>query len=448
MSLTGASSIFSGSSRYSNDFQQIVDRAVAIASLPKAQMENTRSEMSARSSALDSVQSKFGALRAALQNLESAREGYSTTTSNGAVASANVTGGAIAGIYQIEVLDLGSYTSSMSKDGLEQVADPRKESISSAASFTLTVDGEEFEITPAGTSLVELAEAINSSKAEVEATVVNIGTASAPDYRLSLRSTALGGVEIQLNDGTADLLDTTITGTPARYRVNGQPPAGISSNSRSVAVAPGLTVTLLKEGRTDISVSHNLASVTNAFSALASAFNAAVEELDKHRGEGAGALQGTSLVQTLAHSLRNIANYDSGAGEASSLSSLGVVFDKQGKLSLDLPTFSAATADRWEALAGFLGTSSTDGFLKHATALMDGLEGGGESILDTAIGSVKEEMARQNTRITEEQERIDQLEQNLLARMAAADAMIASLEQQVRYMTRLFESMQSLRESR
>jgi len=345
------------------------------------------------------------------------------------------------------VVDLGSYTSSMSKDILPQVADPFEETISTASTFTLTVDGEEYDIVPAGATLAELAEAINLSEAAVEATIVNIGPSSAPDYRLSLRSTALGAVAIQLNDESADLLDTISSGTLAEYKVNGQPAVAITSDSRSVTISPGLTVTMLKTGSADITVSHTAAALSTALNSLASAYNAAVDELDQHRGEDAGALEGSSLLYTLSHALRELTSYDSGASGISSLTSLGLEFDDQGKLSLDMTVFSAASSGQFDELAEFLGTSSTDGFLKSAADLMDGLEDSTDGIIKTTISSLQAEMTLQDARIAEEQERIDQLQENLVARMAAADAMIASLEQQVRYMTGLFAAMRSIRDN-
>ena len=50
-------------------------------------------------------------------------------------------------------------------------------------------------------------------------------------------------------------------------------------------------------------------------------------------------------------------------------------------------------------------------------------------------------ITNQNRRIANEQDRIDILQNSLIARMAAADALIASLEQQVTYFNSLFESM-------
>ncbi len=63
---------------------------------------------------------------------------------------------------------------------------------------------------PPTNSLNALAQAINTSGAGVSATVINLGSPSAPSYTLSLQSTALGNIPIQLNDGTQDLLTTSL----------------------------------------------------------------------------------------------------------------------------------------------------------------------------------------------------------------------------------------------
>ncbi|HSW50843.1 MAG TPA: flagellar filament capping protein FliD [Bryobacteraceae bacterium] len=446
MSSSSTNSIFSGASRYAGDFQQSISRAVAIASLPKAQMENAKSTLSSQSTALSAVNAKFAALQSALAGVASTLETYNSSSSDATVASAGVSSGALEGTYEIEVVDIGSYTSSMSKDGLAAVTNPSTQNISAASTFTLTVAGEEFEITPKGQTLSELASAINASGAAVEATIVNMGPTSAPDYRLSLRGTDLGEVSIQLNDGSGDLLDTLSTGSLASYRVNGQPAGPITSDSRTVSVAPGLSLTMLKAGSTEVRVSHSVASVSSALSNLASAYNAAVDELDKHRGTDAGALEGFSLLRTLSDSLRLLSGYETGGGGLGSLTSLGLIFSDDGKLSLDTSVFSSATDGQFEALSEFLGSASTGGFLKHASDLMDGLKNSTDGIITSELDSLQAQMKWQDARIAEEQDRIDQIEENLIARMAAADSMIAALEQQVRYMTGLFEAMRGLRE--
>ena len=75
---------------------------------------------------------------------------------------------------------------------------------------------------------------------------------------------------------------------------------------------------------------------------------------------------------------------------------------------------------------------------------MDGLQDSTSGAITTAIDGIKTETTGQNDRIAAEQERIDQLQQNLIAQMAAADSAIAILEQQATYMNGLFEAMRNI----
>jgi flagellar hook-associated protein 2 len=431
------STIFSGSSRYSSDFQSIITRAVSIASLPKAQMENTLSALQSQQSALKSIDSKFEALQTAISSLASATAATNSSVSNASVAKATVSAGAMEGTYRVEVQDLGAYSLSLSADGLATVSDPQQQNVSASSSFTLTVDGVEYQITPESATLASLAAAVNASGAPVEATIVNVGSSSSPDYRLSLRSTALGAVPMQLNDGEADLLDSMSAGRKASYTLNGK--TG-ETDSRTVTVGPGLELLLKAEGSTEITVSTSTSAISSALSSLATAYNAALSELDSHRGEDAGALKGSSLVYSLAAALRELAGYAAGSGDIDSLNGVGLTFQSDGKLSFDASTFEAAAANR-SALAEFLGSASSGGFLKYATDLLDGLENDSSGLITENLSSLSTQISEQDSRIDAEQERVDALEEQLIARMAAADAAIAEMEQKVNYINGLFESM-------
>jgi flagellar hook-associated protein 2 len=440
--MSASGSIFSGSSRYSTDFQQIINRSVAIASLPMVQMQTQKIALGDQSKALTAMDAKFTSLQSVITGLGSATASYNSLVSDTTIASASAGSGAFQGVYSLEVVALGSYTSAMSADALPVVTDPSATSISSSANFTLTVDGTEYDIAPAANTLTDLAKAINASGAGVEAMIVNLGTSAMPDYRLSVASAKLGAVSVGVNDGSADLLGTPSTGAPATYRVNGRPALAIESDSRSVTIAPGLTVTLLKAGTTEITVSHNTAGMAGALSNIASAYNAAVDEIDKYHGEGSsGALRGSSMLYVLSQSLRDLAGYSSGSGAISSLSSLGFGFDDKGKLSMDMTAFNAAASGQFQALSDFLGSSSTNGFLKYAGDLMAGLEDSTKGVIKTAVSDLQTQLTQQDNHIAEQQARIDALQKNLEARMAASDALIASMEQQVKFMNALMEAM-------
>ncbi|MCX6621837.1 MAG: hypothetical protein NTY38_12330 [Acidobacteria bacterium] len=93
-----SSTAFTGSSRYSTDFSQVIDRAVAIASLPMKQMQNEENKMNGQSTALTGLQAKFTSLQTAIDKLSSAggASSFQANSSNAAVATAQVTSTALA----------------------------------------------------------------------------------------------------------------------------------------------------------------------------------------------------------------------------------------------------------------------------------------------------------------------------------------------------------------
>ena len=444
--MSDSSTIFSGTSRYASDFQSLISRAVSIASLPLVQMTTQKTALQAESTALSALDTKFSSLESAITSLETATGGSSfvASVSDETIVSATVSTGALEGIYSIEVTSLGSYTNTMSKDGLTTVTDPSTQNIYSASSFTLTINGTPSTITPAANTLNDLVEAINDADLEVRASIVNIGSTDSPDYRLSIQSTNLAGDTIQLADGATSLMDTLSTGANATYKVNGRSTA-VSSDSRTITLAPGLSVQLLAASETGvattITVSRSTSAISNALLAFVTAYNAAVDELDNHRGNSGGALAGQSIVYTLSQALRDVAQYSGDSGAITSLTELGLTFDDEGKLSLDTSTFSSAAAGDMNAVLEFLGSTTESGFLKSATDLLDSLEDTTDGLIKTAISSLEDAIAAQDDRIDAEQDRVDRVQDNLLAQMAAADALIAALEQQASYITDLFESM-------
>ena len=64
-----ASNIFTGASRYSTDFQSVIDRSVNIASLPLLQMQQNKVKISDESAALKSLDGKLASLDTTLTNL-------------------------------------------------------------------------------------------------------------------------------------------------------------------------------------------------------------------------------------------------------------------------------------------------------------------------------------------------------------------------------------------
>jgi flagellar hook-associated protein 2 len=434
-----SSPTFTGSSTFSSSFQQVLTRAVQLASLPMQQMQNHVNDLTNQQTALTQLESTFQSLDTALQNIGAASGGSSSASVNDpSSVSAATTSSALPGTYSIQVDSLGSYTTALSQAGSTPVTDPTTQNIGSASSFTLTVNGANTTITPADSSLEGLAAAINSASAGVQATIVNLGSNASPDYRLVVTGNSLGSDTIQLSEGSTNLLNTISTGAQATYKVNGSS-TELQSNSRQVTLAPGLTVTMLDTSSQPdtITVSTDYSSLQSALSSFATAYNSAVNAVQGQIGQNAGALSGQSIVYTLNGVLQSIAQYSSGSGAVTSLDDLGLSVDKTGQMSFDASTFGAQSA---AAISQFLGSASSSGFMNAATNSMASVDNTNSGSIETEYAALQNQIDGQNDLISQEQSRITDMETNLQNELTQADAAIATLQSQKTYYTDLFQA--------
>jgi flagellar hook-associated protein 2 len=431
-----------GASTFATDLQNSVNRAVAIAALPIQQMTSEQQQIQAKSSELSTISSLFATLQQDVQSFPSGTgsSGLAASVSDQSVLQASLTGSSLQGSYTIQVLNPGSPSTALSNAGSTAVTDPTTQNISSSTSFTLTVGSTNYTITPASQNLNALASGINSSGAGVQATVVNLGSPTSPDYRLALQSTTLGNIAMGLSDGTTtNFLTSTSTGASASYTVNGQPSGGISSNTDTVTIAPGLNVTLETAGTTTVTVAANTSALSNALNAFVSDYNSVFAELQKQFGQNAGPLAGDSTVLMMENSLRQLVNYSGGSGSINSLAQLGVQFTQQGTLSIDPTALSGLSSQQISDAFSFLGDPNSGGYLQSAANTLTGL-------LDPTTGLITNEAENLQTQNTQEaqaisaaQDRVNQLNTTLTAQMAAADALIATLQNQTQFVDGLFQ---------
>jgi len=442
---------FNGSSTYASDIQQSINHAMTVASIPLTQLGNNITALQGQQTELSTLQGDFTSIQTAIQSLSSASTGsLAGTVSNSDVAAVSVDSSAAigSGTYTLNVLSPGAQTLTLSDAGAK-VTDPGSTSISSSGSFTLSVNGTNTTITPTANTLTSLAQAINSANAGVSAVIVNIGSSSSPDYRLSLQSTELGADTIQLNDGSQPLLETLSAGSDATYQVDGQPapPAEpLSSTSSTITVAPGVTAQILQAGLTTITVAPDSSSAENALSAFATAYNQAVTDLTANHGTGGGALTGQPIVFQLQQSLENILQYSGGSGSVQSLTALGLTFSSSGQLTFDPSTFESAQASNPLGVASFLGSASGagSGFLGAATNALNGLEEIGTGLFATTNSSYQSQITADNLEVSDTETRITNMQNTLVEQMSKADAAISTLESQVSELTNLFADNNAL----
>ena len=435
-------STFTGSSAFSSDLQTALSKALSFASLPMQQLQNEQGTITSQQAELQTLGSQFQSLQSALDalNTSAGLSSYAASVSNQSVATADISSGISSGSYAINVVNIGSQTTTMSANGLTVVTDPSSGNIDQSSNYTLTVNSQTYQISNSGNTLDSLAQAINASNANVQATVVNVGNATSPDYRLSIQSSEYAPDSIQLSDGTQSLLSTLTTGSYVEYQVNGQPATPIESTSRNVTISPGLSLNLVAAGSANITVTQNATGAANALSSFAAAYNTVVDELVKSRGQNGGALAGESIVYDLQNSLNTLASYTGSSGSLSSLSDLGLTFDQNGHLQFDQSVFNQlGTTD----VLNFLGSESSGGFLQSAENILTAVTDPTTGLLTQSTQSMANEISSLGNQIQADQDKVNLLQQSLTAQMSQADATISSLEQQVSYFTDLFSTMRA-----
>jgi flagellar hook-associated protein 2 len=434
---SSSNAIFTGSSTYSSDFQNIITRAVSIASLPITQLTNEKTTLSNQSTELGTLGSKFSALQSALQGIDQAlTTSYGVTSSAPAVVSASVSAGAVESNYSILVSDAGSYSTMMT--GTWDTG------AGTAQTYQLWVGNNEYDVTASDNSPASLASAINTGFGDkVHATVVNVGSNSAPDYRVSLQSANLTSDSLDLRSGSTSLAAVQNAGHAAQYEVDNSGTT-VSSDTRTVNIATGVTLTVADKSETpvNITVSRSTSGLGSALSSFASAYNAAVAELGAQHGSSAGPLQGDSIVQQLSSLLSGIAT-SAGSGDISGLSAVGLDLGSDGQLTFNASELAATSSSDPNGLAAFLGSVSGGGFLKTANDTLTSVQDSSTGLLATAQTDLQSQITSLSDTIDTKQTQVDNLQTQLQQQMSAADAAIASMQQQYTYMSNMFQAMQT-----
>ncbi len=436
---------FSGVSKYASSLQSVLQRAEAIAALPLNSLNNGLNDLNAKQAAVQGLDTSFLGLQQSISSLGNTLNTgiLNSSISDAGIVSASIGAGAVAGSYLIEVTSLGAYSTALSSAGSTVVSNPSSQGISAETSLTLSVGGTNTTITPASTSLSDLVNAINTqASGQVQATAVNVGSTSAPDYRLSLRAVKLGTNAIDISDSGGSLISSSTSGSLASYKLNGLS-TPITSDSRTITLSPGVTSTLLSQSptgqATTIGVVNNPSAVSAALNRFVNAYNSSVDALAQYHGQGAGALQGDSLVQALEGITQKLGTYTNGA-PANSLAAFGVALDKTGHLSIDSTAFSNSAGANFANLLSTLGSSTKGGFLKTATDLLASVEDPTTGFVKGEETSIAKAITSQQSKIANQAASLSTLQTSLTARIAKADATLANLESQITYITGLFAS--------
>jgi flagellar hook-associated protein 2 len=435
--------IFTGTSAYSQDFQNLIERAVAIATLPITLLNNQETALTNQSNELNTIDTKFTALQNALQGITDSMSGssFSTTVSDPNSVSVSLSDGALEGVYSINITKAGSYATSLSTAAWDATPDPSGD----PSTYSLIVGGQSYSFTPADNSAATVASTINSQYGNMlHATAVNVSTSDSPIYKISLQSTSLGEDTLDIQNSLGASLQTPQQpGEKAEYEIDNSG-VSVESTSRSVAIANGVNLTILKasSGPVDVTVTPSTSALGTALSTFADAYNATVDELGKQRGQTAGPLEGQAIVNTLSQVLSSISTYGSGSS-ISTLEGVGLKLDTAGHLNYQSNTLLLASFSNSAGIASFLGSATGGGFLKNAADALKNVETQKTGLLKVAETDMQTQISNLAATIMTKQNKVSDMQLQLQNQMAQADAAIASMEQQYSYLSSMFSAMQT-----
>ncbi len=440
MSLTPL--VFSGISKYSSDFQTILDRTVKIASLPITALQNQQKDLVERKAVASGLQGAVSALGASLKSLSQigdrrAVTGTSTNASKVAVRSVTASS---TGSYQLT--NVTSIASAAAETSVISYADSSSTAVSSTGELELKVGSNTFSVslTPAQNHLAGLRDKINGLGAGVTASILTTGTGN----YLSISANTTGATTLTLKDdptgAATNVLTSANQGSNAEFELNGVP---VSQKTNLVnSVVPGLSFEILGTTDTNEKVTLTLASdrsqLSTALSSLTDSYNSLVSQVDAQIGEGAGLLSGSSLVRELQAVLREVTGF-TGTGDVKSLSQLGIGFDSTNKLTFDASTFAGLTDAQVRSGFDLVGNSTTG--LGSLYSKVSGIADPVTGLIQSEINQYDATTTDLNERVSALNDRVTVLQSGLAQRLQAADALLAQLDSQQSVLTASIDSL-------
>ncbi|CAH1073800.1 flagellar filament capping protein FliD [Candidatus Nitrotoga sp. 1052] len=391
-----ATAATSATSSTNLDVNSIVSQLMTVERQPINKLNVKEAGYQTRLSAYGSIKGAVAGFQTAMQSLSSASKftNLDAIPSDDTILSATASSIAVAGTYSLEVTSLaqaqklvatGQASSSAAiGDGTATTVtfdfgtinggtlDPVTQKYTGVTSFGSNGNGtKSITIDSSNNSLQGIRDAINAAKMGVTATIINDG-GSAP-YRLALSSDSNGvsnslKISVSGDASVSNLLahdpaatqnlSETVTAKNADFKVNG---VSVSKTSNSVSdVIQGVTLNLKKitTSPTTLTVAHDNASVSNSVSGFVKAYNDLAKTLKDISAynpstKQAAILQGDSTVRSLQSQLRNaLGSPVAGAsGALTTLSQIGISFQKDGSLGLDNNKLNSAIANNVSDIA-------------------------------------------------------------------------------------------------
>lgn len=342
------------------DVNGLVTKLMAAEQQPLTQLDKKTASFQAKLSAYGSLKGATASFQTTMQNLATAStfQTLSANASDSSVLTASATADATPGSLSLSVDHLAQSQVLAASGIADQTATGSTGSLTiqvgSGAAKSITIDSS-------NNTLAGIRDAINAA-AGVSATIINSGGTT--PYKLVLSADNTGAdntINITNNLAAGDLHDTIASLTEVRtpkdaaLTVNGV--AITSATNTLSSTIPGVTVNLLKAGDSSITVARNTSAIQGAVGQFVYAYNSlntTIAGLTSYNAatKTGGPLLGDSAAQKLQADVRAmVGGTVANGGTLTTLSQVGISFQKDGTLALDNTKLSTAITNNFSDLA-------------------------------------------------------------------------------------------------
>ncbi len=360
------------------DVNSLVSQLMALERQPVTKLQTRLTTNSNQISAMGKIKSAIAALQTAADAISttSGLYSYKGTLADTTIASASTTSSAVGGTYSVEVERLASTHKLTSAAGADASAGGTMTiEIGSTASGSFVAKSGTSPVAvtiAAGSTLANVASAINSADAGVTATVINgesgsqlVVTSKFSGETSQVKiTTAMSGFAFDPdNPATVGNLTQKDPGQNAILKIDGITIANTTSNTVTDAIT-GVTLNLLKtndNSPTQLTVSNDSSSLVTKATAFVKAYNDArtlMKDLTKYdsTGKASGVLNGDSSISSMMSQLRSaLSTIPSGvSSDYQHLSDLGISSQSDGSLKLDSTVLQSVIDKNFSSVASTL----------------------------------------------------------------------------------------------
>ena len=456
------------------DINNLISQLVAAEGQPATlRLDSQEARFQAQISGLGSLKGSLSQFSTALQDLKSLDDfqGRLAKSADEDVFTATATSAATPGSFDVEVIQLAE-AHKLASEGFADAAT----SVGSG-SITLTTGTDSFSVTidPAADTLADIRDAINDAadNTGVSATIVTVdksGGGSESKLILSADQTGTDNeLSVIVDDDDGEDLDTNGlsklvydpapgSGTThmsglqaavdAQIKIDGQSVTR-SSNSIDNAIE-GVTIDLVKQmpgSEFTLTVSQDEAGATAAVNGFVNAYNALIVTINNlstfnpETGERGLLLGDSTLLSVSLQLRRELSTSVVGAGSGfSTLADIGITTTADGTLEIDGAALSDALDTGFDAVGELF--AADDGFAVRLDTVVDEL-----IKFDGTIANRTDGLNARVDDINEQREALDRrlisLEERLLAKFTAMDALVGELQATSNFLTQQLTALQA-----